>query len=110
MGFLTSDLYLGSGSVKQLFGDLARFEDKECSVCPPPDNVDGPPPGSGLNVRARVELDGCWPVDNATREPIKDESHPQMVKRLKRLRGMKDTKFKSFDTRDGKQAFTVGRF
>ena len=100
----------GSGSVKQLFGDLVRFEDKECSVYPDLDNVDKPPPGSGLNVTSRVELDGCWPVDKATREPIKDESHPQMVKHLKRLRGMKDTKFESFDMKDGKWVFTVEHF
>ena len=100
----------GSGSVKQLFGDLVRFEDKECSVYPDLDNVDKPPPGSGLNVRARVELDGCWPVDKATREPIKDENHPQMIKHLKRLRGMKDTKFDSFDMKEGKWAFTVDHF
>jgi len=100
----------GSGSVKQLFGDLVRFEDKECSVYPDLDNVDKPPSGSGLNVRSRVELDGCWPVDKATREPIKDESHPQMVKHLKRLRGMKDTKFESFDTKGGKWTFTVEHF
>ena len=100
----------GSGSVKQLFGDLVRFEDKECSVYPDLDNVDKPPPGSGLNVRAMVELDGCWPVDKATREPIKDENHPQMVKHLKRLRGMKDTKFESFDMKDGKWTFTVDHF
>ena len=100
----------GSGSVKQLFGDLVRFEDKECSVYPDLDNVDKPPPGSGLNVRAKVELDGCWPVDKATREPIKDESHPQMVKHLKRLKGMKDTQFELFDMNDGRWTFTVEHF
>jgi nuclear pore complex protein Nup98-Nup96 len=100
----------GSGSVKQLFGDLVRFEDKECSVYPDLDNVDKPPPGSGLNVRAKVELEGCWPVDKATREPIKDESHPLMVKHLKRLKGMKETHFDSFDMKDGKWTFTVEHF
>lgn len=100
----------GSGSVKQLFGDLVRFEDKECSVYPDLDNADKPPAGSGLNVRARVELDGCWPVDKATREPIKDESHPQMVKHLKRLRGMGETQFESFDMGVGKWTFTVEHF
>ncbi|KAF9780056.1 nucleoporin autopeptidase-domain-containing protein [Thelephora terrestris] len=100
----------GSGSVKQLFGDLVRFEDKECSVYPDLDNADKPPAGSGLNVRARVELDGCWPVDKATREPIKDESHPQMVKHLKRLKGMKETQFESFDMKSGKWTFAVDHF
>ena len=100
----------GSGSVKQLFGDLVRFEDKECSVYPDLDNVDKPPSGSGLNVRAKVELEGCWPVDKATREPIKDENHPLMVKHLKRLKGMKETHFESFDMKDGKWTFTVTHF
>ena len=108
--FLDAVDLTGSGSVKQLFGDLVRFEDKECSVYPDLDVLDKPPPGSGLNVRARVELEGCWPVDKATREPIKDESHPQMVKQLKRLKGMKDTKFGSFDMSDGKWTFTVEHF
>jgi nuclear pore complex protein Nup98-Nup96 len=108
--FLESVDLTGSGSVKQLFGDLVRFDDKECSVYPDLDNADKPPPGSGLNVQARVELDGCWPVDKATREPIKDEGHPQMVKHLKRLKGMKDTQFDSFDMKDGKWAFTVDHF
>jgi nuclear pore complex protein Nup98-Nup96 len=52
-------------------------------------------------------MDGRWPVDKATREPIKDENDPQMLKRLKRLRGMKDTKLGSFDMKDGKWAFAA---
>ena len=37
----------GSGSTKQLSGDLMRSEDKECSVCPDPGNVDKPLPVPG---------------------------------------------------------------
>ena len=86
--------------------DPVMFEDKECSVCPDLGNVDKPPPGSGLNVKARVESDGCWPVDKATCEPIKDKNHPQVLRYLKRLRGMKHTKFELFDIKDGKWALT----
>jgi hypothetical protein len=46
---------------------------------------------------------GWWPVDEATHEPIKDETHP------KRLRGMKDAKFESFDVKDGKRTSAVER-
>ena len=37
----------GSGSTKQLSGDLVRVEDEECSVCPDLGNVDKPLPGPG---------------------------------------------------------------
>jgi nuclear pore complex protein Nup98-Nup96 len=81
---------------------VAMFEDKEC---PSLDNVDKPPPGSGLNAKAKVELDGCRLVDKTIRELIKDENRAQMLKRLKGSRGMKDTKFESFDMKDGKWTF-----
>jgi len=42
--------------------------------------------------------------------PIEDESNPQMVKQLERLREIEDTKFESFDTRDEKRASTVENF
>jgi len=100
----------GSGSVKQLFGDLVRFEDKECSVYPDLDDVDKPPPSSGLNVRAKIELIGCWALDKSTREPIKDETHPQAIKHVKRLKNMKGTKFESLDIKEGKWTFSVDHF
>jgi nuclear pore complex protein Nup98-Nup96 len=99
-----------SGSVKQLFSDLVRFEEKECSVYPDLHDADKPPPGSGLNVRARLELVGCWALDKSTREPIKDENHPQAIKHVKRLKNMKDTHFEEFDIKEGKWTFTVDHF
>jgi hypothetical protein len=35
--------------------------------------MDKPPPGSGLNVKAKLSLEGCWAVDKATRESITDK-------------------------------------
>jgi nuclear pore complex protein Nup98-Nup96 len=62
-------------------------KDKECSFCHELDNANRSPPGPGLNVKARVELAGCWSTSKATRGPIEDKNYPQMLKRLKRLRG-----------------------
>lgn len=93
-----------------LLGQIVRFDDKECSVYPDSDEVDKPPPGSGLNVRARLVLIRCWAHDKATREPIKDEKHPSAIKHLKRLKNMKDTHFESFDMSEGKWTFTVDHF
>ncbi|KAJ7506535.1 nucleoporin autopeptidase-domain-containing protein [Mycena galericulata] len=93
-----------------LLGEVVRFDDKECSVYPDSDEVDKPPPGAGLNVRAQLSLLRCWAVDKATREPIKDASHPSAVKHLKRLKNMKDTHFESFDIARGEWTFTVDHF
>ena len=93
-----------------LLGGVIRFDDKECSVYPDSEDVDKPPPGSGLNVKAKLSLEGCWAVDKATREPITDPSHPTAVKHLKRLKNMKDTHFESFDIKTGTWTFTVDHF
>ena len=93
-----------------LLGNVVRFDDKECSVYPDSDDVDKPPPGSGLNVKARLILERCWANDKATREPIKDPNHPLAVKHLKRLKNMKDTHFESFDMKTGTWTFVVDHF
>ncbi|KAG6828653.1 hypothetical protein H0H92_007122 [Tricholoma furcatifolium] len=90
-----------------LLGEVIRFDEKECSVYPESDDVDKPPPGSGLNVRARLTLVNCWAVDKATREPITDDKHPSAVKHLKRLKKIPNTHFESFDIADGKWTFTL---
>ncbi|KAF6762038.1 nucleoporin autopeptidase-domain-containing protein [Ephemerocybe angulata] len=92
-----------------LKGEVIEFEEKECSVYPDGD-ADKPPPGSGLNVKARMTLERCWPEDKATREPIKDPNHPTVLKHLKRLKNIKGTKFESFDMETGKWTFTVDHF
>ncbi|KAF7332569.1 Peptidase S59 domain-containing protein [Mycena kentingensis (nom. inval.)] len=100
----------GLAKLGALLGGVVRFEDKECSVYPDSDEVEKPPPGQGLNVRARLTLVRCWAVDKATREPIKDVSHPAAVKHLKRLKAMKETTFESFDLAKGEWVFTVEHF
>ncbi|KAF8638543.1 hypothetical protein AX17_002086 [Amanita inopinata Kibby_2008] len=100
----------GLAKLGALLGEVIRFDDKECSVYPDSEDVDKPPPGAGLNVKARLILVRCWTVEKATREPIKDASHPAAVKHLKRLKNMKDTQYESFDISDGKWTFTVDHF
>jgi len=93
-----------------LLGEIVRFDDKECSVYPDVDEVDKPPPGTGLNVRARISLVRCWAQDKATREPIKDEKNPLAIRHLKKLKGMKDTQFENWEPEEGKWTFTVDHF
>ena len=108
--FLEPVDFTGLPKLGALLGDVIRFEDKECSVYPDSEDADKPPPGSGLNVKAKLTLLRCWAVDKGTREPIKDPSHLAAVKHLKRLKTMKDTQFESFDITEGKWTFTVDHF
>ncbi|KAI5120247.1 hypothetical protein M0805_007551 [Coniferiporia weirii] len=95
-----------------LLGRLIQIDNKE--VCVYPDSVEGddvkPPPGEGINVRARIILLGCWPVDKASREPITDDKHPLFTKHLKRLKNMKHTHFESYAIKTGTWTFTVDHF
>ena len=93
-----------------LMGEVVRFDDKECTVYAELEDADKPQPGSGLNVAARISLVNCWALDKATREPIKDPKHPQVVKHVKKLAAMKDTHFVGFDHAEGKWTFTVDHF
>lgn len=108
--FLESVDLTGLAKLGALLGEVIRFDDKECSVYPDSEEVDKPSPGSGLNVKARLILERCWATDKATREPIKDSSHPTAVKHLKRLKNMRDTHFEGFDMDGGKWTFTVDHF
>ncbi|KAI0638585.1 nucleoporin autopeptidase-domain-containing protein [Trametes polyzona] len=100
----------GLPRLSSLLGEIVRFDDKECSVYPDADDAEKPPPGSGLNVKARIVLVRCWALDKATREPIKDPEHPAAQRHLKRLRNMKETHFEEFDIGEGKWTFTVDHF
>ncbi|KAF7302186.1 Peptidase S59 domain-containing protein [Mycena indigotica] len=100
----------GLPKLNVLLGGVIRFEDKECSVYPDSDEIEKPPAGQGLNVRARLTLVRCWAVDKATREPIKDASHPAAIKHLRRLKNMKETTFESFDLEKGEWVFSVDHF
>ena len=108
--FLETVDLTGLPKLGALLGQIVRFDDKECSVYPDLEEVDKPPPGSGLNVRARVILIRCWTQDKATREPIKDEKNPLAIRHLKRLKAMKDTHFESWDMETGRWTFTVDHF
>ncbi|KAL1662278.1 nucleoporin autopeptidase-domain-containing protein [Schizophyllum commune] len=100
----------GLTRLTDLLGEVVRFDEKECCVYPDVDDDDKPPLGQGLNVRAEISLLHCWALDKATREPIKDPKHPQVVKHVKKLAAMKDTHFVGFDHAEGKWTFTVDHF
>lgn len=101
------DLTLSS-SISDIPGTLVVFTEKVCEVYP--DNVEKAPEGSGLNVPARITLERCWPVDKATREPVKEEDHPRMRSHLRTLKNMAETEFESFKAETGTWVFKVKHF
>ncbi|GAA5978703.1 hypothetical protein JCM11641_006148 [Rhodosporidiobolus odoratus] len=97
-------------SIEDLLGNLVRLEDRNATVYPEEYEDVKPPPGSGLNVPATITLEGCWPLDKATRKPIKDKDHARVQQHLKRLRNLEGTDFIDFDAELGKWTFGVEEF
>ncbi|WFD07781.1 hypothetical protein MVES1_003152 [Malassezia vespertilionis] len=107
-------------------GGVVQLRAKECFVYPQDDDLasDTPldglkhgyvpvpksPLGQGLNVPARVSLEGCWPLDRATREPLRDASLPRVKQHITKLKNKKETEFVSYDAAAGTWTFIVQHF
>ena len=97
-------------SVRDLLGELIVLNDRNATVYPDSARFPKPDPGHGLNVPAVITLEKCWPVNKATREPIKDKDHPRMAAHVKRLQRLPDTEFISFDEPTGTWTMQVQGF
>ncbi|KAF9924767.1 hypothetical protein FBU30_005317 [Linnemannia zychae] len=95
-------------SLNSICGQIIQFSHKICVVYPEDQNK--PERGQGLNVPALISLENCWPVDRATREPIKaNKSSPVFASHIKRLKRQAETEFVDF-TEDGTWTFKVRHF
>lgn len=83
-------------------GKLILFESRCCTVSYIGDK---PEKGQGLNVTARITLNGCYPKDKATGLPIKDSHHPVLKKHIENLKSMKEERFDSYDPEIGSWSF-----
>jgi len=95
-------------SIHNVAGKIITLEDRECTVYPV--ESEKPARGEGLNVPAEIKLYGCWPVDKATREPIRDEKHPKFVAHLRKLKSIPETHFISYEPVKGEWVFEVQHF
>ncbi|GAA6027208.1 hypothetical protein JCM8097_002485 [Rhodosporidiobolus ruineniae] len=95
-------------SVEDLLGNVVQLEDRNAVVYG--EDWPAPPPGEGLNVPATITLEGCWPVDKATRKPIRDAAHPRVQQHAKRLRQLDQTAFISYEAESGEWVFAVEGF
>jgi nuclear pore complex protein Nup98-Nup96 len=95
-------------SIHNITGKIITFEDRECTVYPV--ESEKPTRGEGLNVPAEIKLYGCWPVDKATRDPIRDEKHPKFAAHLRKLKTIPETHFISYEPGKGEWVFEVQHF
>ena len=107
-------------------GGVVQLRAKECFVYPQEEDLESDVPldgvapgyvpvpkaplGHGLNVPARVSLEGCWPLDRATREPLTDAAHPRVKQHIAKLKNKKETEFVSYDAASGTWTFIVQHF
>ena len=78
-----------------LCGDLVTFGPKSCSIY---ENCSiKPEKGEGINVRCRVTLYSCFPIDKETRKPIKNITHPLLKRSIAKLKENPVYKFESYD-------------
>ena len=87
---------------------IVHFGEKEVVVYPDEDFK--PPVGHGLNKPALITLHKCWPIDKATREPVRDPNSPRLQRHVQKLREMEDTEFVQYIEETGTWIFKVQHF
>lgn len=76
-----------------------------------PDETVKPPVGRGLNTRAIITLENCYPTDPRTNRHTKEPSAiEQFTRRLRRKCTRYNSKFLSYDNKNGEWTFEVEGF
>lgn len=97
-------------SLDELMGSVVIIEDREVMVYPGEYEDDKPDIGQGLNVPAAVSLKNCWPLDKATRNPIKEGNNPRVQQHIRKLRKKQETEFVDYEVETGTWIFKVQHF
>ncbi|KAJ8328252.1 hypothetical protein QVD99_000765 [Batrachochytrium dendrobatidis] len=106
---LLSASHLGTrAGIEHIPGTIVIFEPKLCIVYPDEENK--PPVGFGLNVPAEISLTACWPIDKATRQPIKNTADPRYDRHMSKLETMPETQWLGFNSLSGTWLFRVEHF
>jgi nuclear pore complex protein Nup98-Nup96 len=91
-----------------LYGKLIDIQLRSITVYPEASTK--PPQGKGLNVPATLRLENSWPRNRKANAPSSATSGPLFEKHMKRLRGMTNTEFVSYDVQSGVWTFRVPHF
>ena len=99
---------LSNTPLKLLCGTIIVFEPRACLVYPTA--TTRPKKGEGINVKARITVYNCFPLNKATGEPIKDPNHPMIKRHIAMLKKDIDGNkhFESYDPVTGTYVFVVG--
>lgn len=94
----------------QLFGETVVFNSNK-TVEVYPDELLKPPVGCGLNVPATITLENVYPVDKRTKKQLREGSNFDQVQVLiRRLKGMRNMAFVSYNPFGGVWTFKVKHF
>lgn len=96
------------GDLKSICGGVVVFDRASCEVYPDVDKT--PEPGKGLNHRARITLERCFPKDKSTGEPVTDPTAPRVQQHLRKLKAMEGTHYQSYEPATGTWVFEVDHF
>ncbi|KAJ3324844.1 Nuclear pore complex protein Nup98-Nup96, partial [Boothiomyces sp. JEL0866] len=94
--------------IKEIPGNVIQIKPQVVIVNP--DEEKKVPVGTGVNVRAKVTLLGCWAKDKASGDIIDNQGDPRYTKHMEKLKNMPDTEFFGFEQASGAWAFTVDHF
>lgn len=100
----------GLPSLRELLDKVVIIKDKEVMVYPDEYDDEKPEVGQGLNVPAVISLKNCWPLDRATREPLKDPNHQRVKQHIRKLEKKEDTEFVDYEVSTGTWTFKVAHF
>lgn len=100
----------GLSSLRELLDKVVIIKDKEVMVYPDEYDDEKPEVGQGLNVPAVISLQNCWPLDRATREPLKDPNHQRVKQHIRKLEKKEDTEFVDYEVDTGTWTFKVAHF
>lgn len=100
----------GLPSLRELLDHVVIIKDKEVMVYPDEYDDEKPEVGQGLNVPAVISLKNCWPLDRATREPLKDPNHQRVKQHIRKLEKKEDTEFVDYEASTGTWTFKVAHF
>ena len=89
---------------EDILGKLIIFCDHNCIIYPD-DNK--PKPGEGLNLPAKITLEGCYPTNRADKLPIVDPKSEAVKAHVEVLKTMEGMKFISYDPTNGNWTFEV---
>lgn len=92
-------------NLEDVLGNIIVFSQKNLIMYPDEDST--PQPGEGLNLPARITLEGCFPVDRATKLDITDPKHETVKKHIENLKSLPDMKFVSYDPTTGNWTFEI---